>query len=99
MNMLQMMWFFINPLNVLDKGWIAVLDIATFIILPWIALKKLWRAIVFYIGFIFSQITIYSNPTQEYMLEVIGVVIMLLACLGWRRKYRRDLKWERKRNQ
>ena len=86
-----MIVYFVNPFNVLDGGWIAILDVATFIIIPYILLKKVyevvwWRVILFYIGFMLTQISMFNYPMLEYVLELAGILLILYACLGDKEK-------------
>ncbi len=84
---IQMIWFFVNPFNFTGGGWLVVFDIFTFIFIPYIIFKKFYkkvlrRVILFYVGFIMTQITTYYNPTLEYVLEVGGILLILYAALG-----------------
>jgi len=83
---INMLVYFINPLNVLTKGWLAIFDVFTFIIIPYVILKMhykivWWRVILFYIGFVLTQISIITDPILEYILEVGGIVLILYGCL------------------
>ena len=84
---IKMLWFFINPINIILKGWIGIIDIMTFIVVPYLFFKKIykdvwWRVIFFYVGFILTQIVIRYQPMLEYVFELAGILLMLFACLG-----------------
>ena len=94
-NPIMQILFFINPFNLGDYTVIVVIDILTFIILPYILLKKTykvvwWRSIIFYIGFIMTQVTYYDYPIMEYVFELSGVLLIMFACLA-RHNQRREV--------
>lgn len=88
---LRLIGYMLNPFYAVDRGWVAILDVLTFIFLPWYFLKQnhkdaIWRVLVFYCGFIFTQITIQIQPLLEYCFEVAGLLLIFLACFYERKR-------------
>lgn len=95
-NNLKMILYFINPFYMTGKGWFAIVDVLTFFVVPYILLKKYyktawWRAILFYCGFMISQITMLNNPITEYVLEIGGIFLMIGACIWKNEKTKNKL--------
>ena len=86
MEWINFLWHFINPLPGLTAGIIPAIDVATFILIPWIFLKSFKRALIVYVGFCLTQITWLSQPYIEYGLEVTGLTLIILACI-WKKDY------------
>ena len=59
--------------------WI-ILDVGTFFIIPLLFLKDWKLALLFFLGFLSTQVSIPNNPWIEYLYEVIGIIIILIAC-------------------
>lgn len=84
---IQLILYFLNPFSYFNQGLLALIDILTFFVLPYIFLRRVyntvwWRVILFYCGFIISQITYQVNPISEYIFEVGGILLILYACIG-----------------
>ena len=85
--LMELVLFFINPFNVLGLGWMSIIDVLTFFIIPYIFLQKIykvvwWRAGLFYIGFMLTQISFVYAPITEYMLEIAGIFCILYSTIG-----------------
>ena len=59
--------------------WI-ILDIGTFFIIPLLFLRDWKLALLFFFGFLSTQVSIPNTPWAEYLYEVAGIIIILTAC-------------------
>ena len=96
---IKMILYFLNPFYIIGKGWLAIFDILTFIVVPYILLKTYYktswrRAILFYCGFMISQISMLNNPGMEYVLELGGILLMIGACI-WKKEENVPIKTEK----
>ena len=86
-----------NLFNI-DNGWILIIDLLLLLLVPYIFLKNWYRTIVFFIGFLLTQISMPRTgilPYVELGLEIAGIITMITTCMGTRqeKKIRGTIKW------
>lgn len=70
---------FINPI-IFFQSPAGMIDLLLLVGIPAILLNNFWRALIFFVGFLLSQITFALDPWLEMLFEIAGIIVMILAC-------------------